>query len=74
MRSLRLTLAALVLAVSACNDDARPTASVHPGTPSFDGSGMVGSGNREGSTGTGTAASDSTVASERGSGMVGSGN
>lgn len=74
MRSLRLTLAALVLAaVGACSDDA-PTASVHPGAPSFDGSGMVGSGNSDGSTGTITTASDSTGALERGSGMVGSGN
>jgi hypothetical protein len=73
MRTLRLTLAALVLAVTACNDDASPTATVHPAAPSFDGSGMVGSGNRDGSTGTITV-SDSTGAMQRGSGMVGSGN
>lgn len=71
MRSLRLTLAALVLAaVGACSDDA-PTASVRPAAPKFDGSGMVGSGNRDGSTT--TTASDTTTVS-RNSGMVGSGN
>jgi hypothetical protein len=74
MRTLRLTLAALVLAVTACNDDASPTATVHPVAPSFDGSGMVGSGNRDGSTDTVITASDSTGAMQRGSGMVGSGN
>lgn len=78
MRNLRLTLAAVALAsVAACSEAASPTASVHPGAPSFDGSGMVGSGNRDDSTGmlstTSTAESDSTTA-ERGSGMVGSGN
>ncbi|MEW5928037.1 MAG: hypothetical protein AB1941_11175 [Gemmatimonadota bacterium] len=75
MRTLCLiTLAALVLTAAACNDDVSPTASVHPGAPSFDGSGMVGSGNRDGSTSTVTTVSDSTGALERGSGMVGSGN
>jgi hypothetical protein len=73
MRSLRLTLAALVLAsVAACSDGASPTASVQPEQPSFD-SGMVGSGNRDGSTVTTTTASDTTTVS-RNSGMVGSGN
>lgn len=76
MRSLRLTLATLALAsVAACNDVASPTEKVYPGAPSFDGSGMVGSGNKDGSTVTASdVESDSTGTAERGSGMVGSGN
>lgn len=45
MRALRLTLAAFAFAaVAACSDLGTPTA-VQPDGPSFDGSGMVGSGN-----------------------------
>jgi hypothetical protein len=74
MRSLRLhlTLASVAFAsLAACSEAAVPTGSVQPGRPSFD-SGMVGSGNRDGSTVT-TTASDTTTVS-RNSGMVGSGN
>ena len=69
MRTLRLTLAALAFVAVACSDSGTPTGVVQPGGPSFDGSGMVGSGN---ATSTSTE-SDSTVTT-RGSGMVGSGN
>lgn len=72
MRTLRLTLTAVAFAaVAACSDFDTPTAVVQPGGPSFDGSGMVGSGNDADSTGT---ASDSTTITTLGSGMVGSGN
>lgn len=79
MRSLRLILASAAFAsLAACSEAAVPTGSVQPGAPSFDGTGMVGSGNRDGSTGTAsttsTAEGDSTGTTERGTGMVGSGN
>jgi hypothetical protein len=69
--------AAVVLAavsLAACEGGESPTASIQPGRPSFDGSGMVGSGNRDGSAGTSTAPADTTSTQRGGSGMVGSGN
>jgi hypothetical protein len=74
MRSLRLILASVAfVSLAACSEAAVPTGSVQPGTPSFDGTGMVGSGNRDAST-TPTAEGDSTGTTKRGTGMVGSGN
>lgn len=74
MRSLRLILASVAFAsLAACSEAAVPTGSIQPGAPSFDGTGMVGSGNRDTST-TSTAEGDSTGTTQRGTGMVGSGN
>lgn len=75
MRILRLALATFaVAALSACSNTAGPTASTQPGGPSFDGSGMVGSGNRSDSTTVTATTTTDTTATSRGSGMVGSGN
>lgn len=74
MRSLRLTLLAVILAAGAgCSDTSSPTATVQPAPPRRDSSGMVGSGNRDGSTVDATSANDTTAAT-RSTGMVGSGN
>ncbi|HEX7243835.1 MAG TPA: hypothetical protein VF263_26345 [Longimicrobiaceae bacterium] len=71
MRRIQLTAAAFVLlTVSACGGG-NPVDSVSTGEPRFDGSGMVGSGNRSGTV---TAAAESDSSFSRGSGMVGSGN
>jgi len=75
MRIFRLSLATLAVAVlSACSDAGGPTASPRIGHPSYDGSGMVGSGNRSDSTTMATTTAEDTTSTDRGSGMVGSGN
>lgn len=73
-RAAAVVLAAVSLA--ACEGGETPTTSIQPSRPSFGGSGMVGSGNRDGSTGTTStsAAPADTTGTQRGSGMVGSGN
>jgi hypothetical protein len=71
MRTVRLTVAAVVIAVSAgCSDASNP---VQPSAPHLDSTGLVGSGNRDGSTADPTTASD-TVTTSRSTGLVGSGN
>lgn len=72
MRTLRLPLLTLALAAMAACSGTGPM-SVQDARPSYDGSGMVGSGNRSESTFTTTTGGDSTTVG-RGSGMVGSGN
>jgi len=78
MRYLRLSLVTVaILAAAACSDSANPAGSLQPGSPRFDGGGMVGSGNRNDSTRTttnGATAGDTTSAFAPGGGMVGSGN
>jgi len=79
MRTVRAAAAVLVtVAMTACGGDTSPTTSLQPDRPSFEGSGMVGSGNIDSDTISGTsstaAAGDTTAVTERGSGMVGSGN
>lgn len=72
-RAAAVVLAAVSLA--ACEGGESPTENVQPGGPSFSGSGMVGSGNRDGSAGTTSTAPADTSGTQRwGSGMVGSGN
>ena len=79
MRAFRAAAAVLATAaLAACGGDTSPTTTLQPARPSFEGSGMVGSGNIDSDsiagTGSTTAAGDTTTVTERGSGMVGSGN
>lgn len=76
MKSLRLPALAAALVLAACSSPApTETAVREPAVPSFDGGGMLGSGNGVGTgTGESTVSSDSTGTTERGPGMMGSGN
>jgi hypothetical protein len=65
------------VALTACGGDTSPTTTLQPNRPSFEGSGMVGSGNIDSDTVAATSstpAAGDTTGVERGSGMVGSGN
>jgi hypothetical protein len=77
MRILSAAPLVLAVALAACSSDTSPTTALQPDRPSFEGSGMVGSGNIDSDTiaetGSTTAAGDTTTTG-RGSGMVGSGN
>jgi hypothetical protein len=78
MRAFRAVVAVLAtMALTACGGDTSPTTTLQPNRPSYEGSGMVGSGNIDSdtvaATGSTPAAGDTTAAA-RGSGMVGSGN
>jgi hypothetical protein len=71
MRFVRYTTAVVLIAVSTgCGDSASP---VQPSAPRFDSTGLVGSGNRDGSA-VGTTTASDTLTSSRDTGLVGSGN
>lgn len=72
MHTTRFALVATAVLVLAGCDSGTPVGTQGL-APRFDGSGMVGSGNRDGTTTTTTSDSDST-STGRGPGMVGSGN